>query len=368
METIRTQKIKLLVPPEHFKDVADSYLTAANWLSQIVFDNKKTRNYASLAREFYGTVRGKFNLTSQLTCSLFRHVSAVYGAMKSKKQWHRVIFKKPTIPIVWKRDFNLTKKGLKIWGKLIPYRCHTIPDGRWSDSKLKFIRGQWYLCLTIRIETPEPLTFGTIVGIDSGIKNIITAVDHKTNKTLYISGSEMNHRRLRIRQTRAKVASVGTKSAKRLLKRLSGHEAAVTQNMLHLASKRVVTWAKSVGARLIVMEDLTGVRRNSSGVKKHRNSKQNRAAINRWPFARMSFYIKYKAEAEGIGFETVSPSYTSQACPKCGHTEKANRNGLAFRCVACGYSDNADRVGAMNIALRSILRQQVFTEERAIVN
>ena len=49
----------------------------------------------------------------------------------------------------------------------------------------------------------------------------------------------------------------------------------------------------------------------------------------------------------------VSPQYTSQCCPACGHTAKANRTTQAlFACIQCGYSNNADVVGAMNVLQR----------------
>ena len=47
----------------------------------------------------------------------------------------------------------------------------------------------------------------------------------------------------------------------------------------------------------------------------------------------------------------VDPRYTSQCCPVCGHTEKANRNKKIhlFTCKNCGYKSNDDRIGAMNL-------------------
>ena len=47
----------------------------------------------------------------------------------------------------------------------------------------------------------------------------------------------------------------------------------------------------------------------------------------------------------------VDPHYTSQCCPICGHTEKANRNKKIhlFTCKNCGYKSNDDRIGAMNL-------------------
>ena len=307
------------------------------------------------------TVRSKFNLPSQVTCSLFRTVTATYKAMKSNKQWNLAVYKKLVLPVVHKRDFSLTKKGLSFWKIRTDYLAGPLPAGQWADSKLKKVKGIWYLCLSIAIEIPELKTTGTIVGVDSGQKNILTAAVVGSNKTLYIRGGTLNHRRLCIRQTRAKVASVGTRSAHRCLQRLSGREKAVTQQLLHTASKRLVAFAQSVNAKTIVMEDLTGIRKNKKvGMKQ-------RTRNHRWPYALCQFFTGYKAAAVGIDLQFVSPAYTSQECNRCGHVEKANRNGLQFRCKSCGWQDNADRNGACNIASR-LLGQRHAAAPRAVVN
>ena len=286
MKTIRTFKLKIISENNRLLEVSTNYLKAANWLSDIVFQRKKLSTSPTLSREFYSTVREKFNLPSQLTCSLFRQVYATYTTMKSNRQWNLAIYKKHNVPICWKRDFNITKtKGLTIWGTPTTYQSIKLPEGKWSDSKLKLIKNNWYILLTIQIDIPEPKSTGTVLGVDSGIKNILTATDKKSNKTLYISGSVLNHRRLCLRHTKAKVASVGTSSAKRLLKRLSGKEKSVTQLLLHTASKQLVSFADSVGAKTIVMENLTGIR------KIRKQNKKQRARNHRWPYAQCQFYI-----------------------------------------------------------------------------
>jgi len=364
MKGLQTYKLKITSEHPKFAELATAYKTAANWLSNIIFNRKKVDTPNNLSREFYATVRDKFNLPSQLTCSLFRHVVSTYRSMKSNGEWTLAIYKKMSLPLCWKRDFNIRKSGLSIWGELIKYQSRQLPHGKWSDSKLKYVKGHWYLCLTIEIEQPESKRTGGIIGVDRGQKNILVAVDTKTNKTLYIRGGELNHRRLCIRQIRAKVASVGTRSTYRLLKRLSGREKTVTQEILHIASKRLVAFAESVGARTIAMEDLTGLKSNSTKQNKKQHHKQ-RARNNRWPYALLEFFIGYKAVGVGIGIDHVSARNTSQGCPRCGHVSKSNRNGLCFRCIVCNYSDNADRVGGMNISLR-LLHQRQAVGERAI--
>jgi putative transposase len=363
-KTLRTYKLKITSEHSKFNQYAESYKDAANWLSKIVYSRKKVNTPGQLSKEFYATVRSKFNLPSQLTCSLFRHVAGTYRSMKSNKNWSLATYNKISLPLCWKRDFNIRKKGMSIWGELITYKSQNFPKGKWSDSKLKFSRNQWWLCLTIEIDQVEPRVEGGIIGVDRGQKNILVAIDPNSNKTLYIKGGELNHRRLCIRQTRAKVASVGTRSAHRLLKRLSGREKAVTQNILHIASKQLVNFASLNDARTITLEKLTGFKQKFSKESKKQHHKQ-RARNNRWPYFMLEFFVTYKSNFVGITVDTVPAKNTSRGCPCCGCVDKSNRNGLVFRCVACKFSDNADRVGAKNVALRSLLQRQAV-EERAM--
>ena len=45
----------------------------------------------------------------------------------------------------------------------------------------------------------------------------------------------------------------------------------------------------------------------------------------------------------------VPAPYTSQTCVRCGHVEKDNRKGEAFKCLSCGHTDHADLNAAQNI-------------------
>jgi putative transposase len=63
--------------------------------------------------------------------------------------------------------------------------------------------------------------------------------------------------------------------------------------------------------------------------------------------------LEYKAAWRG-GFTVAVPAAcTSQTCPCCGHVAKENRKTQAlFACVTCGYTNNADHVGAVNVLER----------------
>ena len=133
--------------------------------------------------------------------------------------------------------------------------------------------------------------------------------------------------------------------------------------MLHVASKRLVAFARDAGAKTIVMENLQGFK-GGHGKENRKQHHKQRARNNRWPYALLDFFATYKAAAMGIGMEHVPAKNTSRGCPRCGHVSKSNRNGLRFRCEVCNHADNADRIGAINIALKLLLQRQA-AEERA---
>jgi putative transposase len=63
--------------------------------------------------------------------------------------------------------------------------------------------------------------------------------------------------------------------------------------------------------------------------------------------------LAYKVSWNGGTLLAVPPQNTSRTCPCCGHVSKDNRRTQAqFLCVDCGYENNADVVGAINVLAR----------------
>ena len=347
MKAIRTVKLKVSGSTKA-DNLLVVWLKAARWLSAIAFKTEEL-NSNRLAKAHYANLR-EMGLPSQLACSLCKTVCATYKTAKSNKRWRLAKFTRAVLPAVWKRDFNRTKKGVTLWGELLTVTdSRPLPDGGWKDSKVKRVGKQWFICLAHEVEIPEPKTEGCIVGVDMGIKRMMVATNSANSKTFFFHGGVLNHRRSCIRRTRAAVQSVGTRSARRLLRRMSGHEAAVTVNLLHVASKQLVGYAVEVGARRIVVENLTNIRDSSLS-----KGKDLRSKVHRWPYADARFKIGYKAAAVGIELETVSPRNTSRGCNSCGHVSASNRKGLRFCCQKCGHQEDADRHASKNIRARSV--------------
>lgn len=90
----------------------------------------------------------------------------------------------------------------------------------------------------------------------------------------------------------------------------------------------------------IALEQLKGVR-----PKKSKGKKLN-GLLHSWSFFRLQTFIQYKAKLAGVPVVFVDPSYTSQACSRCG--EIGNRKEKTFKC-SCGHVDHADANAAFNI-------------------
>ena len=79
-------------------------------------------------------------------------------------------------------------------------------------------------------------------------------------------------------------------------------------------------------------------------------------------FARGKLQQKLMSELNWHGYDYVEvpPDFTSQTCPTCSYRNAENRstvNSKLFKCGCCGYEDDADHVGAVNIRNRAADRE-----------
>ena len=129
----------------------------------------------------------------------------------------------------------------------------------------------------------------------------------------------------------------------------------IRKNFLHQISNTI-----SKNHATVYVEDLQVKNMSKSAKGTVENQGKNirqKAGLNRaildqawYEFRRQ---LEYKLCWRGGQLILVAPQYTSQCCPACGHTAKANRTTQElFACVQCGYTENADVVGAMNVLQR----------------
>jgi IS605 OrfB family transposase len=208
-----------------------------------------------------------------------------------------------------------------------------------GESDLVYRRGEWFLYATCDVPAADEQDTTGVLGVDLGIVNIATDSDGET-----FSGAQIETRRQWYARRRQALQKVGTKSAKRRLKQLSGRQRRFQTDTNHRISKRIAAKAERT-KRTVALEDLTGIRSRARA-----RGPEQRARHSNWAFGQLRAFVSYKAARAGIPLVLVDPRNTSRTCSACGHCEKANRPSQAvFCCRSCGHTSCADYNAALNI-------------------
>ncbi len=216
--------------------------------------------------------------------------------------------------------------------------------------------GKWFVSIQTEREVDQPLPQGEAVGIDMGIARFATLSDgsHLDPLNSFKKHQQRLARYQRAMSRKTKFSS-NWKKAKAKVQKIHTHIANARKDFLHKASCQI-----SQNHAMIAIEDLQ-VRNMSKSAKgnseQHGKQVKQKSGLNRsildQGWAEFRRQLEYKADWNGGFVIAVPPQYTSQTCPCCGHVSKDNRQTQAkFECVECGFEENADLVGAINILAR----------------
>ena len=302
-----------------------------------------------LQKLVYHQIKNSFQLGAQL---LIRCIAKVADAYKLDRKVQRTF--RPHGAIAFD-DRNLSwytdKAAVTIWTmegrQSIPYSLgehqRALLSYRKGESDLVYHKGTFYLLASCDVPEPDAQQTEGVLGVDVGIVNVVTDSDGET-----YSGAQIDRKRAWYAGRRAALQAVGTKSAKRRLRQLSGRQRRFQKNVNHSISKRLVVKAERT-KQAIAVEELTGIRQRTRA-----SGPQQRARHSNWAFAQLRHFITYKARRAGIPVIAVDPRNTSRTCAACGHCEQANRRSQAeFCCVVCGHQAPADVNAAINIRDRA---------------
>lgn len=353
-----TAKIQIITTDadrEKLNTTMSVYRDACNYVSDYVFKTHDLKQL-SLNKVLYSTLREKFGLKSQMAQSVFKTVIARYKTiLENQKEWIKPDFKKPQYDLVWNRDYSLTSNLFSVntlYGRVkLPYHSAGMEQYfdhdkyRFGTAKLVYKHGKYFLHIPVTCEVEESnLTdICHVVGIDRGI-NFVVATYDSNHKSGFVSGKQIKQKRAQYSKTRKQLQQVKTPSSRRRLKAIGSRENRWMQDVNHQVSKALVE--NNPKHTLFVLEDLSGVRNATEKV-----NLKNRYVSVSWSFYDLEQKLMYKTQKNQSSVVKVNPAYTSQTCPICGHTEKANRNKKlhVFCCKNCGYQSNDDRIGAMNL-------------------
>jgi len=357
MKLTLTAKIKIKPSVEQInllQTTCNAYHRGCNFVSALVFDTK-VLSLPKVHKMTYESLRTDFALRSQMAQSVMKTVAARYKSLKANQHpWTQVKFTKTEYDLVWNRDYSLIKEVFSmntLEGRIkVPFemkRMEPYFDGTWSFGTAKLVEkcGLFFLHIPMTkiVEEASEHHIKQVVGLDMGINFLVTSYDSQ-GTTSFVNGRPIKDKRSNYKYLRQQLQQVGTASARRKLKRIGQRENRWMTDVNHRVSKALV---ERYGAEtLLVLEDLSGVRQVTERVRI-----KDRYQTVSWAFYQLRQMVTYKAVLQGSKVMAVDPRYTSQTCPKCDHTEKANRNKKEHRfcCKRCQYASNDDRIGAMNL-------------------
>jgi putative transposase len=222
-------------------------------------------------------------------------------------------------------------------------------------------RHRFYLLVSLTIETsdPTPEDVPQVLGIDLGQRYLATLTT-PDNQTHFYSGKQVRAKADHYARIQKRLQRKGTRSATRRRIALSQRERRLKLSTNHTIAKQILETHPS---SLVGLEDLTGIRERTKRKRGKRASKKQRRAnrhASKWAFAELRELLAYKAALAGSVCIRVDADYTSQCCPRCGHTSRANRpqHGLRFVCQRCHFTLHSDLVGSRNICLRTLCIRQ----------
>ncbi len=395
MKQMITVKLKLQTSHDQFQALRKTqlaYRDALNSVSRYAFAHGKQSKQEWLQKETYADVRAIYHLPAQMACNVPRQVGATYKTLWTKVKQNAAarkagITKKrykgldqppkyvsPTLTYNYHRDYSLkpdqqvsilTLSGRSVvsytgYSKhvaLVQQGAHIGVAKLWYDKPRK----QFYLLVTLELEVTEPTpeTHQHVVGVDVGSRYLAVTAQLDNGASFY-SGKQSRAKADHYSRLRKRLQHKGTRSATRRLGVISGRERRLKAATNHTISRRIV---ESHPHSIIGLEDLTHIRERTKRRHGKKVTKKQRRAnrhASKWAFAELHGYLAYKALLAGSMAVKVDAHYTSQACPRCGHTAQDNRpnKGLLFVCQSCHYSLHADLVGARNVALRTLLVRQ----------
>ena len=247
----------------------------------------------------------------------------------------------------------------------IRYRNSRDVLGEVRNVTVSSKNGKWYISIQTQRELVLSVaeavevagsTTTTAVGIDMGIVRFATFSDGTYLAPLNsFKAQQARLAKYQRRMAHKQKFSNNWKKAKAKIQKTHTQIANVRRDFLHKATTTIsknhaVVFVEELQVRNM-SQSVAGTAENP-GKQVAQKSGLNKAILDQgWGEFRRQ--LDYKMAWKGGILFAVPAHYTSQECPCCAHVSKDNRKTqAAFVCVACGYENNADVVGAINVLER----------------
>ncbi|ATD65220.1 RNA-guided endonuclease InsQ/TnpB family protein [Neisseria weixii] len=254
---------------------------------------------------------------------------------------------------------KLEQNNNRIWLPKIGwvrYRNSRHVSGSLKNVTVSQKCGKWFVSIQTETEQEIPQPNGGEIGIDMGVAKFATLSDGQFFEP--INAFKTLKGKLAKLQKQFKNKTKFSKNWQKLKAKISKlhHKIAnIRKNYLHQISSAI-----SQNHAIVYVEDLqvTNMSKSAKGnAEQYGKNVAAKSGLNRAILDQSWFEFRrqldYKLLWRGGHLVAVPPQNTSRCCPACGHTAKDNRlTQSLFECVECGYQNNADVVGAVNVLKR----------------
>ena len=213
--------------------------------------------------------------------------------------------------------------------------------------------GKWFASIQTERDVEIPVHQGAAIGVDMGIARFATLSDGSFYAPLNsFKRHEAALRKAQQAMSRKTQFSSNWKKAKAKVQCIHSRIGNARRDYLHKTSTTI-----SKNHAMVCIEDLQVRNMSKSaagstekpGMKVRAKSGLNKSILDQGWFE-FRCQLDYKLVWKGGHLIAVPPKNTSRTCPCCGHISADNRQTQArFECVECGFEENADVVGAINV-------------------
>ena len=231
---------------------------------------------------------------------------------------------------------------------------YNIPNCKYSNPYCSYNGRCWILTFGIEVEENQTtLDQNLSIGLDLGIKNLVTCSNNETFKNI--------NKSKRVRNLKSKLRHLQRSISRKYEANKQGNNFIKTNNIVKLDNKVKLLHRKLSNIRnnhihqttnkiikmnpyRIVMEDL-----NVSGMMKNRHLSKAIAEQCFYEFIRQ---IKYKCKFNGIEFIQVDRFYpSSKTCSCCGNIKNDLKlKDRVYKCDKCGLIIDRDYNSSLNLS------------------
>ena len=319
--------------------------------------NEQARQLTEARTEFGWLRAGSVTVQQQALRDFAQAMRNFFGGTHQRPSWRKTGRNEGFRQVAVRPEHiqRLNRRHGRVWVPKVGWVrfrwSRAVPDGVKSYRVTRDRAGRWHLAFAA---IPEPIPAPgnrRTVGVDRGVAvSAALSTGELLNVPIARPGEQRRLRRLRRKLARGNRGSNRRQRVKRAIAVLLARERDRRKDWVEKTSTDVARRFDVIRVEQLTIRSMT---RSAKGTMERpgRNVRQ-KAGLNRGILANGWGLLVTRLEQKAPGrVEKVRAAYTSQRCSACGHVASESRKSQAvFRCVACGFTANADVNSACNIA------------------